>query len=446
MMCKTLIGLLLASTAWAQTTTLSVGDVNDGSHDGYETKKSIALTETASSITCSATGFWDQGWGYQKSRVRLALVDSQGNTLATEDCFGVAPHQNQGAVTKTFGCDSDLVSKTGKGTTLHVQTVVGGGGGHYIYVRGLKADIVTGVTLNVGSVTDNSHESWETKGSLALTSELVSAECKAASFRDQGWGYQKSRVRLALQDSDGTIVASADCFGVAPHQNQGAKSTTFDRSSDVVSMAHPGYTMLVQTYVGGGGGHQVFVTGLMAVLKTACFGTDVLSVGNISDNSHDSWESKGEIKVDGYVDRIKCEASNYKDQGWGYQKSYVRLVLFNTLGQEVTTQDCFGVAPHSWSGPKSVTFVKDSDIVKLAQPGHTLQVQTHVGGGGGHQIFVNDLTVTLEYGPFTDPCAGLTDQLDDASCTVFTLNDYCSEEWLVTLCQKTCCVNQFLSG
>merc|ERR1712154_78066 len=122
---------------------------------------------------------------------------------------------NQGAVSKTFGCDSDLVAKTGAGTVLHVQTIVGGGGGHYIYVRGLKADLVTGVTLNVGSVSDNSHENWETKGSQALASSLMSVECN-----------QKSRVRLALQSPDGTIIASADCFGVAPHVNQGAKSTT----------------------------------------------------------------------------------------------------------------------------------------------------------------------------------------------------------------------------
>jgi len=337
-----------------------------------------------------------------------------------------------------------LVSQTGAGTVLHVQTVVGGGGGHYIYVRGLKAELGSVATLNVGSVSDNSHENWETKGSVALTTNLMSVECKASSFSDQGWGYQKSRVRLALQDSDGTIVASADCFGVAPHVNQGAKSTTFDRTNNVVSMAQAGYTMHLQTYVGGGGGHQIFVGGLMAVMKTACFGSDVLSVGNISDNSHDSWESKGEIEVGGYVDRILCEASNYKDQGWGYQKSYVRLVLINMAGETVATQDCFGVAPHSWSGPKSVTFDRNSDVVKLAQPGHTLQVQTHVGGGGGHQIFVNDLTVTLHYGPFVDPCAGLTNDLDDTSCAVWPLNGYCSDDWLVNLCELNCCLDSIL--
>jgi len=440
-MYKTLLGLLLASAAWAQT--LNVGDINDGSHDGYETKKSIALTDATGSITCSATGFWDQGWGYQKSRVRLALVDSDGNTLATEDCFGVAPHQNQGAVSKTFGCDSDLASKTKAGTTLHVQTVVGGGGGHYIYVRGLMVEL--GMTLNVGNVADQSHDSWETKGSQALVSDLVSVECKASSFNDQGWGNQKSRVRLALADSTGAIVAAADCFGVAPHTNQGAKSTTFDRSNDVVSMAKSGYTMHLQTYVGGGGGHQIFVNGLMAVFKTACFGSDVLSVGNISDNSHDSWESKGEIKVGGYVETMKCEASNYKDQGWGYQKSYVRLVLFNTLGQEIATQDCFGVAPHSWSGPKSVTFDKSSDIVFLAQPGHTLQVQTHVGGGGGHQIFVNDLTVTLQYGPFVDPCAGLANEFDTTSCdSIWPSAGYCIDDFLKGFCELTCCLSKFI--
>merc|ERR1719191_553243 len=103
--------------------------------------------------------------------------------------------------------------------------------------------------------------------------------------------------------------------------------------------------------------------------------THVLTIGTLHDYSHDGWENKGQVTLTNYLESVTCSASNFKDQGWGYQKSRVRLVLLDSDGNEMGSEDCFGVAPHSWSGAKSVTFGVESDIVKWASPGSTLQVQ-----------------------------------------------------------------------
>jgi len=466
MMCKTLIGLLLVSAAWGQTT-LMVGDINDGSHDGWETKKSLALTEGASSITCEASGFWDQGWGYQKSRVRLALYDSQGNVLATEDCFGVAPHTNQGAVSKTFGCDSDLVSKTKAGTVLHVQTVVGGGGGHYIYVRGLKVELSKSkdVTLNVGTVTDNTHENWESKGSLVLSTSLMSVECKASSFYDQGWGYQKSRVRLALESSDGTIVATQDCFGVAPHQNQGAKSVTFDRSNNVVNMAKRGYRMHLQTYVGGGGGHMIFVTGLMAVMKTGCVESTSYVMDGVNGQTitnecgdwrvfrtlldRDASYSRVTVSQEGkesFVCEDTTSATNICRQiATGNTFSVNCNGVFWSMGNCGSSSESYELVG-STAGKELLVSNSQTQVCRCHNGSDTAILRPCLGNynWGGFRgatcgAPTQKITVTCDQGQGgqEDKCSGLTNSLDDSLCQFYLNYDICS--WGAFYCEKTCC-------
>ena len=46
------------------------------------------------------------------------------------------------------------------------------------------------------------------------------------------------------------------------------------------------------------------------------------------------------------------------------------------------------VAGHSWEN-RAVTWV-DEDVVSMSEPGDFYEVRRHVGGGGGHQLFVNN--------------------------------------------------------
>merc|ERR1719271_528929 len=85
---------------------------------------------------------------------------------------------------------------------------------------------------------------------------------------------------------------------------------------------------------------------------------------------------------------ISCR---WKDQGFGNQKG--RLWLVVKRGAEVICeQDCFGVAPHDFE-TRSRTFSR-SDL-KEPNADDVISLEFVVGGGGGHQLIVEDLKVAM---------------------------------------------------
>lgn len=87
--------------------------------------------------------------------------------------------------------------------------------------------------------------------------------------------------------------------------------------------------------------------------------------------------------------RVSCR---WKDQGFGNQKGQLCLVL-RRAGSELCRKDCFGMAGHGWE-TKCKTFAAS----ELASPasGDVLTVMYKVGGGGGHQLMVEDLKLAVQ--------------------------------------------------
>ncbi|ETO32152.1 hypothetical protein RFI_04962 [Reticulomyxa filosa] len=94
-------------------------------------------------------------------------------------------------------------------------------------------------------------------------------------------------------------------------------------------------------------------------------------------------------------DEIKCSLAvesinvscQWKDQGWGNQKSRLYLCIFDSNRKEKKEYDLFNIAPHNWT-KVSQTFSATSDIVKNISAGDILQFHRYVGGGGGHEVLL----------------------------------------------------------
>merc|ERR1711971_495695 len=121
-----------------------------------------------------------------------------------------------------------------------------------------------GHTLNFR---DNSHAHWETKLKFKIDSKLLGYTAFVKKFHDQGWGHQKSRVRAALVDTTGRIVATDDLFGIAPHHDKPG-GITVQHEKQFVEKFKPGYSIYIQSYVGGGGGHAIIVGGFELTIIT----------------------------------------------------------------------------------------------------------------------------------------------------------------------------------
>eukprot|EP00475_Leptophrys_vorax_P005044 TRINITY_DN13036_c0_g1_i1.p1 TRINITY_DN13036_c0_g1~~TRINITY_DN13036_c0_g1_i1.p1 ORF type:complete len:263 (+),score=48.20 TRINITY_DN13036_c0_g1_i1:47-835(+) len=107
--------------------------------------------------------------------------------------------------------------------------------------------------------------------------------------------------------------------------------------------------------------------------------------------------------------RVTCL---WKDQGWGNAKGrlYMRTLRVAGAGEmkDIEDQDAFldaqviatektaSVAPRrneklDWRLDTS------SPVVKSAKPGDLIEVQREIGGGGGHQLWIEDFKITILY-------------------------------------------------
>jgi hypothetical protein len=89
---------------------------------------------------------------------------------------------------------------------------------------------------------------------------------------------------------------------------------------------------------------------------------------------------------------ISCQ---WKDQGFGNMKGRLKLEI-KRGDERICSQDCFGLAPHALES-RSKTFTaselqnpRGQDIISIGYV---------VGGGGGHQLFVDDLKISLTRKP-----------------------------------------------
>lgn len=94
----------------------------------------------------------------------------------------------------------------------------------------------------------------------------------------------------------------------------------------------------------------------------------------------------------GAVKQIKVEWQ-WVDQGWGNQKGSLKLEISNSW-----SYSDFGIAPHTQTTvTRTVPVPPDTPNVHSRDNGAKLMFKARVGGGGGHQLYINKCVVTVEY-------------------------------------------------
>ncbi len=83
----------------------------------------------------------DQGWGGQKGRVALKVMNGTDEVFLIED-WGVAPHIKE-TVSVMYDEDHYFVKNLVAGCRLELWYVVGGGGGHKLRVEDFSVDILS---------------------------------------------------------------------------------------------------------------------------------------------------------------------------------------------------------------------------------------------------------------------------------------------------------------
>jgi len=83
----------------------------------------------------------------------------------------------------------------------------------------------------------------------------------------------------------------------------------------------------------------------------------------------------------------------WKDQGWGNIKGKLFLSVIRGISNCcVFSQDLFGDAGHSWREENLyLTKTNFPMLFQVIQEGDRIQIWRHVGGGGGHELFVEQL-------------------------------------------------------
>lgn len=97
---------------------------------------------------------------------------------------------------------------------------------------------------------------------------------------------------------------------------------------------------------------------------------------------------------------IKC---TWKDQGWGNQKGklYLKLIAPD-CSEKASFTVTQGVSPHDWEDIKVVLGATEA-VLAEATDGCWYQVTAEPGSGGGHELFLKDLVLSLsgEYQPLS---------------------------------------------
>eukprot|EP00466_Bigelowiella_natans_P000788 jgi/Bigna1/54151/estExt_Genewise1Plus.C_290052 len=88
------------------------------------------------------------------------------------------------------------------------------------------------------------------------------------TWKDQGWGNRKGSLALKLiDDTDGKIIESLNLFGIAEHHETSREETFTVENCLLLQKAKKGHRIEVHRYVGGGGGHELFVSNFSVILS-----------------------------------------------------------------------------------------------------------------------------------------------------------------------------------
>jgi len=108
---------------------------------------------------------------------------------------------------------------------------------------------------------------------------------------------------------------------------------------------------------------------------------EIASSGTIT-NSMPKEDSKAELFFE------------WRDQGYGNRKGKLRVRLVSVMhGNDVASTPEYGIAPHEYEMVHN-TFDCRHGMVRFCTQGYKYVIEVHVGGGGGHQLFLKNLKFT----------------------------------------------------
>lgn len=115
---------------------------------------------------------------------------------------------------------------------------------------------------------------------------------------------------------------------------------------------------------------------------------------SISDtHSTDTWHVLHQTTLTGPLTGLKVSA-RWRDQGWGNQKGQVRAVLQRDSSEVQTVAAFPGTAPHD---DTAVQALLPPDFVAAAQLGDVVRFEYCVGGGGGHELYIEDFRADFAF-------------------------------------------------
>jgi len=137
--------------------------------------------------------------------------------------------------------------------------------------------------------------------------------------------------------------------------------------------------------------------------------------------------NKDVVVEKGYLVNITASC-DWKDQGWGNLKGQLELQLWrpgspkNSL-EPIETLCLFGIAKHHWESirvelsPALPTCTNQRDAASFfeaVKEGDVIQLWRYVGGGGGHELFVRNLSITFCF--VSHPAGKSLEQTSFACC------------------------------
>jgi len=261
---------------------------------------------------------------------------------------------------------------------------------------------------------------------IAITDDLRGIKIRFRA-KDQGWGNRKGHVVMRIEKPSGSVQDVFLHDNVLEHE---WKAYEYNSSRVAQENIQKGDTVQFMCKVGGGGGHELHIEQLNAEF-TLRNTTRIFAPAKPVDilNSIDELVPLYEEKIPCGVNALKRARITLraKDQGWGNIKGKVYLRVWANGVKNIVRDIEVASINHNWN---TYTYNSPADIQSLVPPGSVIQFMVKVGGGGGHEVhienFVSQLTfsdaprdeiVTNSHSPPTIACGAKVKSLNTTGNT-----------------------------
>eukprot|EP01129_Flabellula_baltica_P005749 TRINITY_DN20_c0_g1_i4.p1 TRINITY_DN20_c0_g1~~TRINITY_DN20_c0_g1_i4.p1 ORF type:complete len:391 (-),score=84.26 TRINITY_DN20_c0_g1_i4:14-1186(-) len=343
----------------------------------------------------------DQGFGNQKGRVFLSVTRDGSAVIERHSVFGVAAHEWEEQTVLLDAAALPEISAIRGGDVVSLSYYVGGGGGHKLFIDRFTAEYtVVPVISETREVNDIQSEVPD--GGVLVDPFFIPSNQSIHSmdfsirWKDQGYGNQKGRVFLSVTRDGSAVIERHSVFGVAAHEWQEQTVLLDAAALPEISAIRGGDVVSLSYYVGGGGGHKLFIDRFTAEYTVVPVISETREVNDIQSEVPD-----GGVLVDPFF--IPSNQSihsmdfsiRWKDQGYGNQKGRVFLSVTRDGSAVIERHSVFGVAAHEWEDQTVELNASNLPDIANIRGGDVVELSYYVGGGGGHKLYIDSFKVNF---------------------------------------------------